>query len=183
MNYFRSMIGISPNETASSSLSSSTPDQRAQLRSASLVDRTRKTQEEKPHAERLASLVRAQTQQIGQLEDHLEEVTLEFEQIDVARNRPAAMQKLNEKKKLQAELDLLKKKLANTRAQQNAIQTATANLNQATLVEEGAVELKAVASAMTTIDLAGAMDSIQESTSERPTLADRFHRRSCSRNI
>jgi hypothetical protein len=162
MQAFRSLLGINTATNAESASKAATS-----ARSAELVANARSAGGgEKTHAQQLATLERAQYVQLGQLQDEFQEVDAEFRQIDIARNRGYAAQKLQEKKRIQSEIEALSQKWQNTKAQQKALQTANMNLVQVIAMKDGAVELAATAQAMETIDVHKVVEDIQEANSE-----------------
>lgn len=158
---FRSMLGINTSTNAESAAKAATS-----ARSAELVANARSAGGEKTHAQQLATLERAQYVQLGQLQEEFQEVDAEFRQIDIARNRGYAAQKLQEKKRIQSEIDALSQKLQNTRAQQKVLQTASVTLLQVVTMKDGAAELAATAQAIETLDVHKVVEDMQEANSE-----------------
>jgi hypothetical protein len=166
MDWLRSAIGVAPTNNRSNSR----PAPNATL------ERARAREGEKPHHERLASLVRAQSLQMQAMREEYadlgghQDIMRANVQSAIARgDKQEAGRLLRESKKielerakLQAEMEMHEKKLANTRAQQQVLSTANANIEQALLMQSGAQELQSATQAMEEIDLAGAMDSIQD---------------------
>ena len=161
MNAFRSMLGIHTATNAESASKAATS-----ARSAELVANARSAGGEKTHTQQLATLERAQYFQLGQLQEQFQEVDAEFRQIDIARNRGYAAQKLQEKKRIQSEIESLSQKLQNTRAQQKALQTASVTLLQVATMKDGAVELAATAQAIETLNVHKVVEDMQEANSE-----------------
>ncbi len=155
MQSIRSWIGMAPAGGAGGG--NSKPN-------ATLARRQQAAQE-KPHAERLASLVKAQTLQISQLQEDVDDLNANISRAVAAGDRRTAGAHLEERKRIQADMDVRRKKLANTRAQQKALETANSNIEHGLLLQEGASELKSAVQAMETIDLHEAVNDIQEAAS------------------
>lgn len=153
MQAIRSWIGLTPASGSGSG--------EAKKPNATLVRRQQAAQE-KPHHERLASQIRAQTLQISQLQEDVDDLNDKIKNAVAAGDRRTAGTHLEERKRIQADMELRKKKLANSRAQQKALENANSNIEHGLLLKEGADELKDAVAAMETIDLHGAVDDIQE---------------------
>lgn len=160
MNAIRSWIGIADGPSTAASADA----QRRQTRSAALLQEA--STSSRSDTERLAALERAQKVQLGALQEEFEEITAELKAIDISKHRQLAMKKLQERKRIEAEMDMLSKKLANTRGQLKIVQNAKSNLEQSVAIKEGAVELQAVAMAIEQLDMQQSVDDIQEAVAE-----------------
>ncbi len=130
-----------------------------------ILERKKQAAQERPHHERLKLAITTQTLQIGQLQEDVDELNEKIQLAAAANDRRSAGVHIAERKRIQLDIDTRQKKLANTRAQLQAIETANANLEQGLLMREGADELKSAVEAMDTIDLNGAVDDMQEAAS------------------
>jgi hypothetical protein len=127
-----------------------------------VLARKKQAAQERPHHERLALSVKAQQLQIGQLQEEVDDLNDKIKLSVDANDRASAGAHLLERKRIQTDIEMRKKKLANTRGQLHQIEMANANIEQALLTREGADELNSAVEAMETIDLDGAVDDMQD---------------------
>jgi hypothetical protein len=155
LDSIRGWIGVAPPKAA-------TPAKKPNA----VLERRKQAAQEQTHEQRLAALIRAQTVQISQLREDVEDYKEQTNQHLASGNRVAARNAIEARKKVEADIALRQKKLENTRAQQHAIEMANANLEHGLLLQEGAQELKGATEAMAEIDLEGAVDTMQDAAAE-----------------
>lgn len=150
MQAIRGMLGITP------------PTTTTQKKANAVLARKQQAAQERPHHERLALSIKAQQLQLSQLQEDVDELNDKIKLAVEANDRTSAGTHLAERKRIQADIEMRKKKLANTRGQLQQIETANANIEQGLLMREGAQELKSAVEAMETIDLDGAVADMQD---------------------
>ncbi len=153
MDYLRSLVGVSPSASAAAA---------KKKKPNAVLARKQQAAQEKPHHERLASSAKAQKLQLSQLQEDVDDMNTKLKLAVEVGDRRTAATYLAERNAIQADMTIRQKKLANTRAQLQAIETANSNLEHGLLLREGAEELTNVVAAMETIDVASAVGDIQE---------------------
>lgn len=116
---------------------------------------------EKPHMERIGELIDTHEMNLAIKQDELEEVKEELKHAIDTRDRSAAGVKLQRKKQLERELQILQGKIGNLRQQMSVTGNAQANLEHARLAREGADELQSLAQEAEALNLQEAMDDLR----------------------
>jgi len=117
-----------------------------------------------PHDDRAAALERAQARQLACMQAEMEE---HERIISTAPVGSAIMRRaMVDKRALDARIRTHQAKLDNLRTQRSVTNNATANIEQALLVQQGADELASANAAMEQLDVAAAVDRLADAASE-----------------
>lgn len=151
----RSWLGFSGN-------SATAAEKEQAAKSAALVEKARNAGGELSHEEQLAKIERAQSVQLKLMKSEFERAEEELKKAVATGNRSLASVKLQDKKRIEAQISAHTQKLENTRAQQKALQTANINLAQVVTMKDGALELDATAKAMESLNVKETIMSIKK---------------------
>lgn len=160
METLRSWILGTPGSSTPSG--SSNHEKQAAERSKVLLQQQQQQQQNATEPERLATLARAQTIQLGQLMDECNEIEEQLAAIDPIKERTRALHLIQQKKQVKAEAESMSQKLENTRRQQKILDQARINLEQQKALQESAVELKALSIAGEAMNVQESVDVIQD---------------------
>lgn len=153
-------------------LGSSTPsgssnhEKQATERSKVLLQQQQQQQQNATEPERLATLARAQTIQLGQLMDECNEIEEQLAVIDPIKERTRALHLIQQKKQVKAEAESMSQKLENTRRQQKILDEARKNVEQQKALQESAVELAALAIVAKTVDIRETREVINDASKD-----------------
>lgn len=145
--------------------SASNHEKQAAERSKVLLQQQQQ-QQNATEPERLATLARAQTIQLGQLMDECNEIEEQLAAIDPIKERTRALHLIQQKKQVKAEAESMSQKLENTRRQQKILDQARINLEQQKALQESAVELKALSIAGEAMNVQESVDVIQDAVKD-----------------
>jgi hypothetical protein len=151
MDWARSWVGIGTSGTT-----------KAPPKKHAIVERHEAASLKLTHAEQLAAQERAQTMQLMQKQRQLSAA----EQACATAKGPALKDALLRKRELTTQIAKQNAALSNTRAQRRVTDTAAANIEQALLMKRGAAVLKDLNAAAETIDVAGAMDDLEDGAAQ-----------------
>jgi hypothetical protein len=118
----------------------------------------------KPLPDRLAAQAKILSINIAQVQSQVDDLTNQIKQAAAAGNASRGKPLMEQRARLEKDILVLRGKHANVLQQQRAMQTAVANREQALLVQDGAQELQQVVAQTEAIDVAGAVDSMQEAS-------------------
>lgn len=152
--------------------SASNHEKQAAERSKVLLQQQQQQQQNATEPERLATLARAQTIQLGQLMDECNEIEEQLAAIDPIKERARALHLIQQKKQVKAEAESMSQKLENTRQQQKILDKARIGLIEQKALQESAVELKALAIAGEAMNIQDAVDTIQDAVKDLNYHAD-----------
>jgi uncharacterized protein YeeX (DUF496 family) len=115
--------------------------------------------------ERYAMQARKQQLDLNSMQEEFAEIDQALKDAIAIKDMATAGAKLKQKNGLKREMEEMSKRLANTKSKMQLQTAALSNLDEALTLQEGAVELQEVTSAMKEIDLHGAIDKMQASAS------------------